>query len=766
MATPLNDAADIGAALGRLGFAVTRIDDADQGELRRGLRDFAASAGAAETAVVFYAGHGIAIGGRNYLVPVDARLASVHDAEFEAVPLELVERAVGRATNVRLIVLDASRQSPFAAALQRGETSGPIAPGLARMEPSAGTLVVHAAEEGSVALDSQGRNSVYSEALLRHLEEPGLEMERLFREVQDTVLAATGGKQRPSLYGALSDGNVSLDGEPVGLAEAPATGAPTEDGTGEDLLRAEKLAAERLFWESVEDSEDPAEIQTYLDRYPDGTYAALARARLNRLNRTAGSASDVSGSASDSPAVHEAGTDASTELAEQDPALDPRAAEEWLELQPDHRRLIQAGLAALGFDPGPVDGVFGQRTRTAIGDWQASEGKAATGYLDMEAARALARKGAETPSPSEQREQSNQAAMDTLAKALQAAAKVEDDSDRASVLAEIAVVLAMAGDRDRANQSIALALDSVQRIQTESARDSALYRIPPAQAAAGDIAAALATAERITDDLFRELALTGIAMEQARAGDLKGAFATSERTEDDEPRAHSVAGIAQVQAETGDRQGAAQSFQAAMAIAERIEDDYSRVSTLYYIALAQAEAGDTRGVEKSIGRALAAVERMAADSRRDLALSHIANMQALVGDVQAVLATAARIPNERRNEPSVLHSIAVAQAEEGDIMAALATTGRITDEFYHHTALTDIAKSQARKGNVFGAVATAKQNRNELNRDYALLQIVMVQAKEGDVRGALARAERIPNEEVRALAFARIAAAQISNVAR
>ena len=119
LSNPLNDATDVGAALGRLGFAVTRLDNADRASLWRGLQEFALAASASEVAVVFYAGHGIEVDQRNFLVPVDARLASDQDVEFEAVPLELVSRAVERASGLRLVILDACRENPFAVKMQR-----------------------------------------------------------------------------------------------------------------------------------------------------------------------------------------------------------------------------------------------------------------------------------------------------------------------------------------------------------------------------------------------------------------------------------------------------------------------------------------------------------------------------------------------------------------------------------------------------------------------------------------------------------------------
>ena len=161
---PLNDAADVGAALGRLGFEVTRLVNADRGSLRRGLQEFSLAASAAEVAVVFYAGHGIEVDRRNFLIPVDARLASDQDVEFEAVPLELVSRAVAPASGLRLLILDACRENPFATRMQRSGATRSIGRGLTRVEPPGETLVAYAAREGTTASDGDGRNSPYSTA--------------------------------------------------------------------------------------------------------------------------------------------------------------------------------------------------------------------------------------------------------------------------------------------------------------------------------------------------------------------------------------------------------------------------------------------------------------------------------------------------------------------------------------------------------------------------------------------------------------------------
>ena len=290
LANPVNDAADMGAALDRLGFAVTRIEDADYAELRRGLQQFALAASASEMAVVYYAGHGIEVDKRNFLIPVDARLLSDADVEFEAVPLDLLSRTVERAKGLRLIVLDACRDNPFAVAMQRAGATRSIGRGLAPVEPSGGTLVAYAAKEGTVASDGVGRNSPYTTALLAHLEEPGLELGLMFRKVRDAVLASTGGRQEPFVYGSLSSEGAYLATLPEPAPEPTPEKSTTvskqrEEGPVTEGLTPmrEPAQVEVVFWESVRESTDPSDIQAYLDRYPAGAYASLAQNSLKRL---------------------------------------------------------------------------------------------------------------------------------------------------------------------------------------------------------------------------------------------------------------------------------------------------------------------------------------------------------------------------------------------------------------------------------------------------------------------------------------------------
>ena len=198
---PGNDAADVSDALGRLGFDVTTVLDADRRwAMNEALRTFTRESAGADVALVFYAGHGLEMDGVNYLVPVDARLERDTDVRFEAVEMDDVLAATAGA-ELRVVILDACRNNPLAGAMQRSSTTRNVSRGsFGELDDSLlgeETLVAYAAAAGTTAADGTGRNSPYTAALLEYLEQP-LEIGILFREVRARVLQATGGEQRPS----------------------------------------------------------------------------------------------------------------------------------------------------------------------------------------------------------------------------------------------------------------------------------------------------------------------------------------------------------------------------------------------------------------------------------------------------------------------------------------------------------------------------------------------------------------------------------------
>ena len=392
LSNPLNDAADVGAALGRLGFSVTRLENANQARLRRGLQEFALAASASEVAVVFYAGHGIEVDQRNFLVPVDARLASDQDVEFEAVPLELVSRAVERASGLRLVILDACRENPFAVKMQRAGATRSIGRGLARVEPSGETLIAYAAKEDTVALDGSGRNSPYSEALLANLEEPGLEVGLMFRKVRDAVLALTGGRQEPFVYGSLSSRGVYLAAAPA-PTPAPSAASASVVGSEDARVTTEQLAARA--YEAAERVNTVVAFEAVVRRFPESIYADLARAQIGKLTEPGAQASG-SGAAGAAAASAVSSGGAQPEPSAPAPAQPtPQEVETSLGLERTERRWVQQGLASLGYAPGPADGLFGTRTREAIRRYQSEKGFEETEYLTGEESQALAALGEE-----------------------------------------------------------------------------------------------------------------------------------------------------------------------------------------------------------------------------------------------------------------------------------------------------------------------------------------------------------------------------------
>jgi uncharacterized caspase-like protein len=217
---PEHDAAAIAASLRAIGFAtVMLVEDATREKMISSLRIFANEAEKADWAVVYYSGHGMEVLGTNYLIPIDAKLATDRDAQTEAVPLDQVMASVDGAKRLKLILLDACRNNPFVPQMRRtasldvGMASGTspagtivarsVGRGLGEITVSGATLVVYAAKHGQTALDGQGDNSPFAIAVVQRIATPNVEINKLFRLVRDDVLEATAGRQEPYTYGSL-----------------------------------------------------------------------------------------------------------------------------------------------------------------------------------------------------------------------------------------------------------------------------------------------------------------------------------------------------------------------------------------------------------------------------------------------------------------------------------------------------------------------------------------------------------------------------------
>lgn len=217
LSNPPNDAKAMAASLRRVGFDyVMELNDLGHEKMGRALKEFGDRAEGAEWAVVFFAGHGIEMNGITYLIPTDAELLRDSHVSDEAFSLTQVQAKVDAASKLGLVILDSCRNNPFTARMVRSAgASRAVGRGLASVEPEGNVLVAYSAKHGTTALDGNGANSPFTEALLKHIEEPGLEINFLFRKVRDDVRSKTQRQQEPFLYGSLSS-------EPLYFKEAAA----------------------------------------------------------------------------------------------------------------------------------------------------------------------------------------------------------------------------------------------------------------------------------------------------------------------------------------------------------------------------------------------------------------------------------------------------------------------------------------------------------------------------------------------------------------
>ena len=229
--TPVNDVVLVARTLRDAGFdVVDTVFDLDERGLRQALRRFEERAAGSDIGVVFYSGLGMETYGQNYILPVDARLASDLDVKDEAVPLSRVAAALDRVKGLKLVILDASLDNPFIASMQRTAGSRPSARGLAAIEPgSAGTLIALSAKPGTTAVDGIALTSAFSTVLARNLTKPGVDVRQALATVREEVLAATAQKQEPVVFGSLAGPALTLGPAtaPVVASAAPAPSAAT-----------------------------------------------------------------------------------------------------------------------------------------------------------------------------------------------------------------------------------------------------------------------------------------------------------------------------------------------------------------------------------------------------------------------------------------------------------------------------------------------------------------------------------------------------------
>jgi formylglycine-generating enzyme required for sulfatase activity len=270
LANPLRDAKAVAQALRETGFDVTEGYDLNKTKFDAALKRFGDAAKGADWALVYFAGHGIGLGGESFLLPVDVVLEQPDHVDDEAVSLSRVRAKASGAKALRLIVLDSCRNNPFAARMAAAGSKRAVSRGLSRPpEPEGGELIAYATRENDVADDGTGTHSPFTAAFLQHLSEPGLEVNFLFRRIRANVLKATKGGQDPAIYASLSDTQLFF--------VAPA-------GAASSAPDAEAEAARD--WAAV-DKNSAAMLKTFLSRHGRSRFAAYAQAQLDALTQTA-----------------------------------------------------------------------------------------------------------------------------------------------------------------------------------------------------------------------------------------------------------------------------------------------------------------------------------------------------------------------------------------------------------------------------------------------------------------------------------------------
>ncbi len=257
LANPANDLHDIAQALQGIGFEVILRTDVGKGDFDRSLAEFARKASGADTALFYYAGHGLQYQRQNFFLPVDIEVQDAADVEFQAVGMDRVLEAINKAEGVKIVILDACRDNPLAKQfMTRSLNGGGATRGLARIDRTEGLIIAYATAPDQVAQDGAGRNSPFTESLIRRIKEPGLEIGTMFRRVTSDVFEETNGRQRPEI-------SISL------LTD----------------FFLNPAVSDSIEWGRVRDSDNIDAFKEFIRKFPTSPFAREAQARIDLFEK-------------------------------------------------------------------------------------------------------------------------------------------------------------------------------------------------------------------------------------------------------------------------------------------------------------------------------------------------------------------------------------------------------------------------------------------------------------------------------------------------
>ena len=360
---PAIDAKSMARVLRNVGFDVVEGANLTREKMTERLLEFGKKAQGADVALFFYAGHGIAINGTNFLLPVDADLKSEMDVKLgSAINIDTTLDQTMSDAKVKLVFLDACRDNPFAAKIRSAAStrSVNVQTGLAEMKSGEGTLIAFATGPGQTALDGQeGTNSPFTRALMANIASPGVEIQQAMTKVRAQVNEETNKGQLPW-------GHTNLIGAVYLNPLAAPAGTPTEPANTPFATVSAAPEVELEFWRSIKDSNKPEELNAYLTNFPSGQFKSLALARISSLQEGPSTATRNLTAGVDPATYTEEGT---------------QVTEDQIGLDKSQRRDVQRRLDGLGFDT-KVNGKFDANTRAVLMRWQVARGYPKTGFLN------------------------------------------------------------------------------------------------------------------------------------------------------------------------------------------------------------------------------------------------------------------------------------------------------------------------------------------------------------------------------------------------
>jgi uncharacterized caspase-like protein len=275
LANPVNDARAMTISLQKLGFEVIERENLVRVDFAKAVREYGERLKGATVGLFYFAGHGIQVRGRNFLIPVDADIAFEDEVAYRSVDVaEILDKMDSARTAVNVLVLDACRNNPFAHSFKVAQS------GLAQIDAPTGTLIAFATAPGSVAQDGEGGNGLYTGVLLKHIAAPNVAVEQMFKRVRVDVVKASNNQQVPWESSSLNRDFSFAAGSNAAILNAAAVSTVTSNNTTSDLT------LELAFWNEVKNSRNPADYRAYLEQYPTGRFLALAKLRASQPQTT------------------------------------------------------------------------------------------------------------------------------------------------------------------------------------------------------------------------------------------------------------------------------------------------------------------------------------------------------------------------------------------------------------------------------------------------------------------------------------------------